>query len=83
MVGHQKFKSDIDNRTDTIYISSIHPYDETNYHWARQNKDGSWGIYRAGRQCVLIAEKASEEEIAQALLGFDNALGLKRTGGIW
>ena len=35
-LGAQQFSSQIDPRTGTMCIHSIHPYDETEYHWARQ-----------------------------------------------
>ena len=41
-VDRQRFRARIDPRTNTIAVSSIHPYDETEYHWARQTRSGEW-----------------------------------------
>lgn len=42
-LGAQQFSSQIDPRIGTVCIHSIHPYDETEYHWARQGVTGySW-----------------------------------------
>ena len=45
-IGRQRFSCGIDPRTGTLCIQSIHPYDETNYHWARQGVTGhSWFVF--------------------------------------
>jgi len=65
-------------------ISSIHPYDETEYHWAKQNTDGTWTVYRDGK---LITKLDSDDmtwgEVAEELLKLDKKAKLERTGGIW
>ncbi len=84
IVDRQRFHSRIDSRTNTIAVSSIHPYDETEYHWARQGNTGkNWVIYRNGRQVRIIDRPMTEEQIARELLKLDKAARLTRTGGIW
>lgn len=79
-----EFSSDIDSRTNTIYVHSIHPYDETDYHWARQSENGQkWNVYRSGRLVRNFSGDLSEEDIAECLLQLDKENNLKRTGGIW
>lgn len=65
-------------------IRSIHPYDETEYHWAKQNGNGTWTVYRGGK---LITKLDSDDmtwgEVAKELLRLDKEAKLRRTGGIW
>ena len=57
-VGKQQFFRRIDQRTGTPSITSIHPYDETKYHWARREplKSGTreWRVYRDGKRICSI-----------------------------
>ena len=76
----------VSNRKDERKeITRIAPYDETEYHWAISNQEGNrWTVYRynPGR-AVCTIETDSPGEVAQACKANDDALGLKRTGGIW
>ena len=90
-VGHQRFGIKTDPRTGTPCISSIHPYDETEYHWARREplKSGlrEWRVYRCGKRvCTIWLEGTplnEEELVARKLLNLDADAHLTRTGGIW
>ena len=82
-VDRQRFRIKIDHRTGTLCVSSIHPYDETEYHWARQGAARhSWFVYRAGR-LVCTLGSLTEEQVAAELLNLDRQAHLTRTGGIW
>lgn len=91
-IDRQPFCRQYDKRTNTEQISSIHPYDETEYHWARRGSmiaggAHQWVIYRNGKRicaiwCVL-SDCNENETVARKLLELDNQAGLKRTGGIW
>lgn len=83
-VNRVQFCADTDPRTDTLYVKSIHPYDETEYHWARQGVTGcTWFIYRDGKRISAIGGCLTKEEIAAKLLNLDHAAHLTRRGGIW
>ncbi len=90
-VGKQRFSYQIDHRTGTPCIQSIHPYDETEYHWARREplKSGlkEWRVYRNGKRVCSLWFKdtilGEKESVAQALLNLDNGANLTRMGGIW
>ena len=90
-VDRQRFGIKTDPRTGTPCISSIHPYDETEYHWARREplKSGTreWRVYRCGKRvCSIWLEGTpfdEEETIARKLLNLDAEAHLTRTGGIW
>ena len=43
-VDRQRFGIETDPRTGTPYVHSIHPYDETEYHWARKSPAGMWSL---------------------------------------
>ena len=79
----QRFSSRIDPRTGTPYIESIHPYDETEYHWARQGVVGTcWFVFRDGKRVGTLG-RMTRDEVAQALLNLDAQAHLERRGGIW
>ncbi len=90
-VGAQRFSRQTDRRTGTPCISSIHPYDETEYHWARREplKSGlrEWKVYRDGKRvCSIWLEGTplnEDELVARKLLNLDAQALLSRTGGIW
>ena len=90
-VDRQRFLVGTDPRTGTPYITSIHPYDETEYHWARRQALKSslreWRVYRNGKQvCTIWLEGTplnEEETVARKLLNLDRQAHLTRTGGIW
>ena len=82
-VDRQRFGIKTDPRTGTPCISSIHPYDETEYHWARQGVTGhSWFVFRDGKRVCTLGS-LTEEQVAAELLNLDRAAHLTRTGGIW
>ena len=85
-IGAQQFSSQIDPRTRTVCIHSIHPYDETEYHWARQGVTGySWFVFRAGNRIITLGGSTplTREQVAQELLNLDRQAHLTRCGGIW
>ena len=82
-VDRQRFGIKTDPRTGTPCVSSIHPYDETEYHWARQGVTGhSWFVFRDGKRVCTLGS-LTEEQVATELLNLDRAAHLTRTGGIW
>ena len=82
-VGAQRFSSQIDRRTGTLCVQSIHPYDETEYHWARQGVTGhSWFVFRDGKRIATLGTLTCEQ-VAAELLNLDRQAHLTRTGGIW
>ena len=70
-----------------LYLQSLHPYDETESHWAfMDTHDGSWRVYRAGRYQITLGsawERLSPEQAAVKLLAIDRAAGLKPRRAIW
>jgi len=83
VIGAQRFSCRIDPRTGTLCIQSIHPYDETNYHWARQGVTGhSWFVFREGKRVATLGQ-LTKEQVAQELLNLDRQAHLHRRGGIW
>ena len=90
-LGTQRFSYRIDRRTGTPCIQSIHPYDETEYHWARREPLKSdtreWRVYRNGKRVCSIwltgIALREKEIVAEALLNLDNGAHLTRLGGIW
>ena len=82
-VDRQRFGIKTDPRTGTPCVTSIHPYDETEYHWARQGVTGhSWFVFRDGKRVCTLGS-LTEEQVAVELLNLDRAAHLTRTGGIW
>lgn len=83
VVDRQRFSVHKDS-AGANFIRSIHPYDETEYHWARQNKDGTWTVYRDGKFITkLDSDDMTWGEVAKELLMLDRKAKLERTGGIW
>ena len=78
-----------------IYVQSIHPYDETEYHWARKSAGKNfWRINREGRHVSTIsafvdkepdhtAEPLSPQQIAYFLIKADEDAQLKPRPAIW
>ena len=65
-------------------IGSIHPYDETDYHYAVKRGD-IWNIYRIEANGVVLKDAmkgAQPYEVALEMINLDRKMGLKRTGGI-
>ena len=84
-VDRQRFGSEIDPRTGTPYVHSIHPYDETEYHWARKSPAGMWKVDRRGKLVTIFGKSLNlePEQVAARLLNLDRQAHLTRTGGIW
>ena len=77
-IDRQKFRVSTDTRTNTTCISSIHPYDETEYHWARRNpKTNKWDIFRDGRRITSLFDGFTDEQMAEMLLRYDNRFELR------
>ena len=84
-IGAQRFSAEIDPRTGTVCVQSIHPYDETEYHWARKSPAGMWKVYRRGKLVTIFGKSLNlePEQVAARLLNLDRQAHLTRTGGIW
>ena len=84
-VDRQRFGIETDPRTGTPYVHSIHPYDETEYHWARKLPAGMWKVYRWGKLVTIFGKSLNlePEQVAARLLNLDRQAHLTRTGGIW
>ena len=84
-LGRQQFSSQIDPRTGTPCVHSIHPYDETEYHWARKSPAGMWKVYRRGQLVTIFAKTLNldAQQVAARLQNLDDQAGLTRRGGIW
>ena len=85
-IGRQRFH--VTDRGDgTLQVSSIHPYDETDYHWAYQASKSCWHICREGRKVSVLASMDSSEiapeTVAQFLLKADSDAQLKPRRAIW
>lgn len=70
-----------DRGDGNLQITSIHPYDETEYHWAI-GKDKTWNIYRKGKR-EFGTNCMDYKKVAKKCLELDKAKKLGRTGGIW
>ena len=89
-IGRQLFHV-TDRGGGTLQVSSIHPYDETDYHWAYQASKSCWHICREGGKVsvvvsVVVSMDGSEitpETVAQFLLQADNDAQLKPCRAIW
>lgn len=69
------YLAQIDSRTGTVCISSCHPYDDQEYHWARRAKDtGDWVIYHKGWTLSTYPSVLTEEDIAEILHNRDRNL---------
>jgi len=85
-IGRQRFH--VTDRGDgTLQVSSIHPYDETEYHWAQQASKSCWHIYRTGGKrrvlCSIDGDEITPEAVAQYLLQLDREEQLKPRPAIW
>ena len=76
-----------DRGDGTLQVSSMHPYDETNYHWAQQVSKSCWHIYREGYRrsvlCSVDGDEITPEAVAQFLLQSDQDAQLKPRPAIW
>ena len=75
----------VSENKESRYIKRIAPYDETEYHWAHFNAAKSrWTVYLGNPGRVrFTTDIDSVTEVVKACKANDDALGLKRTGGIW
>ena len=85
-IGRQRFH--VTDRGDgRLQVSSIHPHDETDYHWAFQASKSCWHICREGRKVSVVASmdgsEITPETVAQFLLQADNDAQLKPRRAIW
>ena len=85
-IGRQRFH--VTDRGDgTLQVSSIHPYDETEYHWAQQASKSCWHICRTGGKrrvlCSIDGDEITPEAVAQYLLQLDREEQLKPRPAIW
>ena len=74
-----------DRGDGTLQVSSIHPYDETEYHWALQASKSCWRIIRNGHVAKTILEhtEITPEQIAHCLLKADLEAHLTPRRAIW
>lgn len=76
-----------DRGDSTLQVTSIHPYDETEYHWAQQASKSCWHIYRHGRKVStlgsLSGSEITPEAVAQFLMKADAGAQLKPRRAIW
>ena len=75
-------------RTDgLLQLTSIHPYDDTEYHWAILRTPTSWDVYRKGRRVTTLRHEHGTtfkaEEAAAQLLNLDAAAHLTPRRAIW
>lgn len=67
-----------------MQVTSIHPYDETEYHWALQVSESCWRIYRQHKLCgTLRGLQITHEDVAKALLKADREAHLEPRRAIW
>lgn len=85
-INRQRFRV-TDCGDGTLQVTSIHPYDETNYHWAKQDSKFCWHIYREGGDISVIVNvnnsEITPETVAQFLLEADRDAQLKPQRAIW
>lgn len=85
-IGRQRFHV-TDRGNGTLQVSSVHPYDETHYHWAYQASKSCWHIYREGRKVSVVASingsEITPEMVAQFLLEANSNAQLKPRRAIW
>ena len=84
-IGRQRFHV-TDRGDDTLQVSGIHPYDDTEYHWAQQASKSCWRIYRCGKIVTTVCEYKGEitpEEIAFCLMRADLTAGLISWNAVW
>ena len=75
-----------DRGDGTLVVTSIHPYDEIEYHWAQQASKSCWRIYRCGKIVTTVYEHSKEitpEQIAFCLMRSDLTAGLIGWNAVW
>ena len=75
-------------RTDgLLQLTSIHPYDDTEYHWAILRTPTSWDVLRNGRRVTTLRHEHGTtfeaEEAAAQLLNLDATAHLTPRRAIW
>ena len=82
-IGHTRFH--LTARTDgLLQLTSIHPYDDTEYHWAILRTPTSWDVFRNGRRVTTLRhEHGTTFEAAAQLLNLDAAAHLTPRRAIW
>lgn len=82
--NNRTFAVQIDGRTRTPYITSVNPYDMTEYHWARQVQNSyRWEFFRQGRCVETVVPKSDLHgdelfmRIAEELCDLDNLANLR------
>ena len=83
-VKYTQFYMNVDPRTHTFYVVSIHPYVDKEFHWARKRTDGcTWNIYREGNFITAIGGGLTEKQIAAKLMEMDDAAYLTKPRWTW
>lgn len=74
-----------DRGDGALQVTSIHPYDWTDYHWALQASKSCWHIYRCGRRVKTIQEhiEITPEQVAHCLLVADLEANLTPRTAVW
>lgn len=85
-IGHTRFH--LTSREDgLLQLTSIHPYDDTEYHWAIMRTPTSWDVLRNGRRVTTLRHEHGTtfeaEEAAAQLLNLDAAAHLTPRRAIW
>lgn len=82
--NNRTFSVQIDGRTNTPYVSSINPYDMTEYHWARQVQNSyRWEFFRQGRRVETVVPRCNVHEdelfmqVAEKLCDLDSLANLR------
>lgn len=76
-----------DRGDGSLQVASIHPYDETEYHWAYEASKSVWHIVREGKRVAVFQDENGEcvrsEAVARFLLKLDAEAHLKPIRAIW
>ena len=85
-IGGQRFH--ITEGNGAVYVTSIHPYDDAEYHYAiRKQGTSSWGIYLNGKlQRRVEGRDGSEiapQQIARWLLKADREANIQPVRATW
>ena len=69
-IEHTKFS--LESRRGLVYLQSLHPYDDHEYHWAARDTDGGWRVFKGDRYRMRLAPM-EPEAAAEKLLACDRA----------
>lgn len=80
-VTHYIVNEKIPEFEDTWFVRSVHPYDNTEYHWARYKDGDTYVTYLLDRKVVERKAQTVRDDndifkVASYLLDLDNDLGL-------